>query len=93
MYNIYSSPDIIRMIILRRIRWKENVTCMAEKMNACRILVGKQERNRPVGRPRYRWKDNIKVKVRYDGMVWTGLIWLRMGTGVDMNIVRNFWIA
>jgi hypothetical protein len=47
-----------------------------EKRNACRILVGKPERKRPLKRPRRRWVDNIKM----DGVVWTRLIWFRIGT-------------
>jgi hypothetical protein len=50
-----------------------------EKRNAYRILVGKLEGKRPLGRPRRRWVDNIKME-RYDGMVGTGSIWLRIGT-------------
>jgi hypothetical protein len=49
---------------------------MGEKRNADRILMGKREGKRPLGRPRRRWVDNIKM----DGVVWTGLIWLRIGT-------------
>jgi hypothetical protein len=54
-----------------------------EKRNVYRILVGKPEGRRPLGRPRRRWVDNIKIDLRetgWDGMVWTGSIWLRIGT-------------
>jgi hypothetical protein len=51
-----------------------------EKRNACRILVGKPEGRRPLGRPRCRWVDNIKIDLRKDGMVWTGSMWFRIGT-------------
>jgi hypothetical protein len=54
---------------------------MGEKRNACRILAGKPEGKRPLGRPRRRWVDNIKVDLREIGrMVWAGSIWLRIGT-------------
>jgi hypothetical protein len=55
---------------------------MGETRNAYRILVGKPEGRRPLGRPRRRWVDNIKmdVKVIWYGMVGTGSIWLRIGT-------------
>jgi hypothetical protein len=56
---------------------------MGEKRNAYRILVGKPEGRRPLGRLRRRWVDNIKIDLReigWDGMVWTGSIWLRIGT-------------
>jgi hypothetical protein len=52
-----------------------------EKRNAYRILVGKPEDKRPLGRPRYMWVDNIKMVLREVGwVVWTGLIWLRIET-------------
>jgi hypothetical protein len=54
-----------------------------ETRNAYRILVGKPKEKRPIGRPRRRWVDNIKIDLReigWDGMVWTGSIWLRIGT-------------
>jgi hypothetical protein len=55
---------------------------MGEKRNAYRILLGKPEGNRPLGRPRLRWEDNIKMALqKLDGVVWAGLIWLRIGTG------------
>jgi hypothetical protein len=47
---------------------------------AYRILVGKPEGKRPLGMPRRRWEDNIKMDLRYDRVVWTGLIWLRIRT-------------
>jgi hypothetical protein len=52
------------------------------KRNAYRSLMGKPEGKRPLGRTTSRWEDNIKValKERLDGVVWTGLIWLGMGT-------------
>jgi hypothetical protein len=54
---------------------------MGENGNTYRILVGKPERKRPLGRPRRRWEDNIKMDVkREDVVVWTGVIWLRIGT-------------
>jgi hypothetical protein len=49
-----------------------------EKRNALRILVGKPEGKRPL--LRRRWANNIKIDLRQDGMVWTGSIWLRIGT-------------
>jgi hypothetical protein len=58
------SPDIIRMIKSRRMRWAGHVGGMGETRNACRILVGKPEGKIPLGRPRRRWVDNIKMDLR-----------------------------
>jgi hypothetical protein len=76
LHNLYSSPNIIRMIKSRMTRWAGHVARMGEKRNAYRIVVGKPEGKRPLGRPRRRWVDNVKidVKKRLDGMVWTGSI-------------------
>jgi hypothetical protein len=55
---------------------------MGEKRNAYRILAGNPEGKRPLGRPRHRWVDNIKMDLREIGwVVWTGLIWLTTGIG------------
>jgi hypothetical protein len=61
---LYSSPNIIRMIKLRRMRWPGHVARMRETRNAYRILVGKPEGKRLLGRPRRRWVDNIKMDLR-----------------------------
>jgi hypothetical protein len=53
---------------------------MGEKRNAYRALVGNPEEKRPLDRPRRRWVDNITMDLRQDGMMWIGLIWLRIGT-------------
>jgi hypothetical protein len=52
------------MMKLRRMRWAGHVTLMGEKRTACRILVGNPERKRPLGRPRRKWMDNIKMDHR-----------------------------
>jgi hypothetical protein len=56
---------------------------MGEKRNACRLLVGKPEGKRPLERPRRRWVDNIRMDLEevWDGVMWTGLVCLRIGTG------------
>jgi hypothetical protein len=63
-HNLYSSPSIIRIIKLRRMRWAGHVAGRGEKRNAYRILVGKPEGKRPLGRPRRMWVDNIKMDLR-----------------------------
>jgi hypothetical protein len=55
---------------------------MGEGRGAYRVLVGRPEGRRPLGRPRRRWEDNIKMDLQEVGWrAWTGLIWLRIGTG------------
>jgi hypothetical protein len=67
LHNFYSSPNIIRMIESRKMRWAGHVARMGETRNAYRI---RKEGKRPLGRPRHRWVDNIKMNLRE--IVWTG---------------------
>jgi hypothetical protein len=67
LHRLHSSPSIIRMIKSRRMRWARHVARMVEKRNAYMILVGKPEGKRPLGRPRRRWVDNIKMDLREIG--------------------------
>jgi hypothetical protein len=74
--DLYSSPGIIRMIKSRRMRWAGHVARMGEKRNAYRLLVGKPEGKRPLGRPSRRWVDNIRMdlgKVGWGDVDWIGL--------------------
>jgi hypothetical protein len=64
LHNLYSSPSVIRMIKSRRMRWAGHIGRMGEKRNTYRVLVGKPEGKRPLGRPRLRWEDNIKMDIR-----------------------------
>jgi hypothetical protein len=64
LHNLYSSPNTIRMIKSRRMRWEGHVAQMGETRNADRILVEKPERKRPLERPRHRWVDNIEIDLR-----------------------------
>jgi hypothetical protein len=86
LHDLYSSPSIIRIIKSRRMRWEGHVARMGEKGNVYRLLVGKPEGKRPLGRPRHRWMDNINrwILERWDGAMWTGLVWLRIGTGGEL---------
>jgi len=66
----------------RRMRWAGHVVCMGEGRGVYRVLVRKPEGKRPVGRPRCRWEDNIKMDLqKWDVGVWSGSSWLRIGTG------------
>jgi hypothetical protein len=85
LYALYSSPNIIRVIKSRRLRWAVHVARMGERRSAYRALVGKPEGTRPLGRPRHRWEDNIKMDLQEVGWgAWTGSIWLRIGTGGEL---------
>jgi hypothetical protein len=89
LYALYSSPNIIRVIKSRRLRWAGHVARMGEKRGAYRASVGKPEGRRPLGRPRRRWEDNIKMDLReVEWGAWTGLIWLRIGTGGGLLGIR-----
>jgi len=80
--DLYSSPNIVRVIKLRRIRWVGHVARMGERKGVSRGLVGKPEEKRPLGSPRRRWEDNIKVDIQVVTCgVWTGSSWLRIGKG------------
>ena len=81
--DLYCSPNITRVIKSRRMRWAGHVTRMGERRDAYRFLVGKPEGKRPLGRPRHRWDDNIKMNLQEVGWggAWTGLIWLTIGGG------------
>jgi hypothetical protein len=67
LHNFYSSPSIIKMIKSRRMRWAGHVARMGAMRNAYRILTRKPEEKRPLGRPRRRLEDNIKMDLREIG--------------------------
>jgi hypothetical protein len=68
LHGLYSSPSIIRVIKARRMRWAGYVARMGEVKGAYNILVGRPEGRRPLGRPRRRWEDNIKMDLREIGL-------------------------
>ena len=74
--TLYSSSNIVRMIKLRKMRWAGHVARMGEEREVYRVLVGKPEGKRPLGRPRRRWADNIRTNLQEVGCVymdWIGL--------------------
>ena len=78
--DLYSSPNIVRVIKSRGMRWVGHVARMEEGRGVHKVLVGKPER--PLGRPRRRWEDNIKMGLQEVGRgCGTGWSWLRIGTG------------
>jgi hypothetical protein len=78
---LYSSPDIIRQIKSRRMRWAGHVARMGEGRNVYRVLVGKPEGKRPFERPRRRWEDGIKMDLREVG--WGGVEWIQLAQDRD----------
>ena len=72
--DLYSSPNIVRVIKLRRMRWVWHVARMGEEKGVYRVLVGKPEGRRPLGRPRRRWVDNIRMNLQEVGceLDWAG---------------------
>jgi len=66
----------------RKMRWVGHVVRIGDRRGVYRFLMGKPEGKGPLGRPRRRWEDNIKMDLQEVGYgVWTGLIWLRVGIG------------
>jgi hypothetical protein len=65
--DLYSVPNIVRVVKSRRMRWAGHVAGMGEERGVHRVLVGKPEGERPFGRPRRRWEDNIKMDLQKVG--------------------------
>ena len=64
LHALYSSPNIIRSLKSRRLRWAGHIARMEQSRNSYRVLVGKPEGKRHLRRPRHRWEDNIKMDLR-----------------------------
>ena len=89
--DLYSSPYIVRVIKSRIMRWAGHVACMGERRGAYRVLVWKPEEKRPLGRPRHRWEDNIKMDLQEVGC---GMDWIDLAKDRDrwrtvVNAVMN----
>jgi hypothetical protein len=92
LHNLYSSPSIIRIKKWSRMRWAGHVARMGEKRNVYRLLLGKPEGKRPLGRPRCRWIDNIKMDLLEIGVNvvdWIGLAQDRYRCRALVNSVMN----
>jgi hypothetical protein len=95
LHDLYSSPNIGRAIKSRRMKWAGHVACMGEGRGAYRVLVGRTKGKRPLGRPWYRWEDNIKMDLReigIDGVNWIRLAQDRVQWQAFVNMVINLWV-
>ena len=93
--DLYSLPNIVRVVKSRRMRWAEDVARMGEDRGVHRVLVGKPEGKRPLGRPRRRWEDNIKMDLQEVGGGrgdWMELAQDRDRWRALMGTVRDFRI-
>jgi hypothetical protein len=92
LHNLYSTPSIIRIIKSRRMRWAGHVARIGAKRNVYRLLVGKPEGKRPLGRPRRRWIDNIKMdhlEIGLSVVDWICLAQDKYGWRALVNAVMN----
>jgi hypothetical protein len=92
LHSLYSSPNIVRVIKARWMRWAGHVARMREVRGVYRVLVGRSEGKRPLGRPRRRWEDNIKADLReigIDGANWIRLAQNRVQWRAFVNTVMN----
>jgi len=90
--DLYSLPSIVRVVKSRRMRWAGHVARVGEGRGVHRVLVGKSEGKSPLGRPRRRWEDNIKIDLRE---VRGGGDWMELAQDRDrwlalVNTVMNF---
>jgi hypothetical protein len=95
LHNLYASPNVIRVIKSRSIRWEGPVIYMGEMKNAYKILGGKPEGKKPLRGPRHRWEHNIGIGPRE--IVGEGVDWIHLAQNRDwwwtlMNMVMNFQV-
>jgi hypothetical protein len=93
--GLYSLPNILRVIKSRRMSWAGHVARMGEGRGVCRVLMGKPEGKRPLGRPRRRWEDNIRLDLQEVGSGcedWIGLAQDRDRWRALVSAVRNLQV-
>jgi hypothetical protein len=79
LHNLYSSPEIIRQLNSRRMRWAGHVARMGEGRNVYRVRMGNPGGKSPLERPRRRWENEVKMDLREIGWgVWSGFTWLKI---------------
>jgi hypothetical protein len=81
LHNLYSSPDIIRQVKSRRMRWARHVARKGEDRKVDKVLVGKPEGRTQLGRPRHRWENGVRMDLREIGL--RGVDWIRLAQGRD----------
>jgi transcription termination factor 2 len=94
--DLYTSPNIVRVVKSRRMRWAGHVARMGEDRGVYRVLVGKPEEKRPLGRPRRRYKDNIKMDIQEVGEGrgdWMELAHDRDRWRALVDTLRDFWVS
>jgi hypothetical protein len=95
LHNLYSSPNIVRVIKSRIMWWAGHVARMGEERGVYRVLVGRPEGKRSLGRPRRRWEDNIKMdfgEIGIDGANWIQLAQNRVQWRAFVNMVINLQV-
>jgi hypothetical protein len=95
LHSLYSSPNIVKVIKSRRMMWAGHMAGREEGRGVYRVLVGKPERKRPLGRPRRRWEDNIKMDLReivIDEANWLRLVQDRVPWRAFVSTVMNFQV-
>ena len=95
LYALYSSPNFIRDLKSRRLRWAGHAAHMGQSRNTYRVLVGKPEGKRPLGRPRRTWKVNIKIDLREVGCDPGD--WIAVAEDMDqwrayVRMIMNLWV-
>jgi hypothetical protein len=81
LYSLCCTLNISRVIKSRKMKWAGHVGRMGDRSGACRVLVWRPDRRRPLGRPRHRWEDNIKMDLQ--ALEWGGIDWIDLAEDMD----------
>jgi hypothetical protein len=95
LHILYSSPNIIRQIKSRRMRWEGHVARMGQERKVYKVLVGKPNGKRPPGRPRHRWEDGIRMDLGQ--ICWMSVEWIQLAQDRNqwwalVNMEINLWV-